>query len=55
MMMIAPNFLVRQKEGAEGEEEEEEASGGRKRGPIGTPTPVAVFMKFYTCATLRTA
>ena len=30
-MMIAPNSLVRQKEGAQGEEEEEEA-GGRREG-----------------------
>ena len=39
MMMIAPNSLVRQEEGAEGEEKE--AVGRRKGGPTGTPTPSA--------------
>ena len=41
MMMIASNYLVRQKEWAHGEEEEEEARGRRKGGPTGTPTPGA--------------
>ena len=41
-MIISPSFLVRQKEGAQGEEEEEDQVGGqRKRGPTGTPTPGA--------------
>ena len=40
MMMFAPNSLVRQKEGAQGEEEEE-AGGRRKAGSTGTPTPGA--------------
>ena len=40
MMIVAPNSLVRQEEGAQGEEEEE--AGGRRRvGSIGTPTPGA--------------
>ena len=38
MMMIAPNSLVRQKEGAQGEEEKE-VGGRRKEGPTGAPTP----------------
>ena len=38
MMMIAPNSLVRQKQG---EKEEEEAGIRRKAGPTGTPTPDA--------------
>ena len=43
MMMIAPNSLVRQKEGVQAEEEDE-AGDQRKRGQTGTPTPVAVFL-----------
>ena len=39
-MMFTPKSLVRQKEGAEGEEEEE-AGSRRKAGPTGTPTPGA--------------
>ena len=42
MMMIAPNSLVRQKEGTQGEEQEEEVGGRRKAGSIGTPTPGGV-------------
>ena len=38
MMMIAPNSLVGQKEGAQGEEKEE-AAGRRKRRPTGILTP----------------
>ena len=39
MMIFAPNSLVRQKEGAQGEEEEEaEVGGRRKAGSTGTPT-----------------
>ena len=40
MMIVAPNSLVRQEEGAQGEEEEE-AGGRRWVGSIGTPTPGA--------------
>ena len=40
MMIITPNSLVRQKEGAQGEEEEK-AGGRRKTGSIGTLTPDA--------------
>ena len=39
-MIIASNFLVRQKEWVQGEEEEE-TGDRRKGGPTGTPTPVA--------------
>ena len=40
MMIVAPNSLVRQEEGAQGKEEEQ--AGGRRRvGLIGTPTPGA--------------
>ena len=39
-MMVAPNSLVRQKEGAQGKEEEE--AGGRRRiGSVETKTPGA--------------
>ena len=38
--MIASNFLVRQKEGVQGEEEEE-TGDRRKVGPTRTPTPGA--------------
>ena len=38
MMMIAPNSLVRQKQGAQGEEEEEPV-GRRKAWSIGTIDP----------------
>ena len=41
MMMFVPNFLVRQKEGAQ-KEEKEEARGRRKAGSTGTSTPGAV-------------
>ena len=37
-MMITPNSLAHQKEGAQGEEEEH-VGGRRKGGLIGTPTP----------------
>ena len=40
MMIVAPNSLVRQKVGTQGEEEEE-ARGRKRAGSIGTPTPVA--------------
>ena len=40
MMMITPNSLVHQKEGAQ-EEEEEEAGDRRKGSQTGTPTPGA--------------
>ena len=40
MMMFAPNYFVRQKEGAQGEGEEE-AKSRRKAGSTGTPTPGA--------------
>ena len=46
-MMISPNSLVRQEEGARGEEEgargeeEEEAGARKKAGSTGTPTPGA--------------
>ena len=36
MMMITPNSLVRQKEGAQ-RKEEEDAGSRRKGGPLGTP------------------
>jgi len=39
LIMIAPNSLVRQKKGAQGEEEG--AGDRRKRGQIRTPTPGA--------------
>ena len=39
--MFALNSLVRQKEGAQGEEEEEEAEGRRKAGSTRTLTPGA--------------
>ena len=39
MMMTAPNSLVCQKKGAQGEEEE--AGNRSKGGPTGTPTPGA--------------
>ena len=38
-MMFVPNSLVRQKEGAQGEEEEEEAGSRKKVGSTGTQTP----------------
>ena len=42
-MIVAPNSLVRQKEGTQREEEEEEQKAGsrRKGGPTGNPTPGA--------------
>ena len=41
MMVIAPNSLDRQKEGAQGQEE---VRGRRKGAPTGTPTPVGAFL-----------
>ena len=40
MMMFAPEFLLRQNEGAKGKEQEE-SGGQRKSGSTGTPTPVS--------------
>ena len=42
MILIAPNSLVRQEEGAQWEEEEEEEAEGQRKGqPTGTPMPGA--------------